>query len=106
MEDFNEPSPRKLPSTLFAYALGDDDGSAGIASISGDAGGFDSLSEPLGRDDIRSAIESYLASEEFARGEDIERLAEECLSDEAVDEIAQAHRESFLQWRAAMEGAA
>ena len=101
MDDFDDFKPLPLPAKLFAYALGRGDGTAGIACISGDAGGFSSIGHPLSREDLRSAIASCLEQEECARSDDVQRLRAQCDSDEAIDEIAAEHRRMFADWCAA-----
>ena len=106
MDEFDEPKPRSLSSTLFAYAIGGEDGTAGIARVSGDAGGFDHLTNPLPREEVRAEIVACLEQEMFAPSDDVQRLQAQCQSDDVVDEIVEAHRESFLARSAANDDAA
>jgi hypothetical protein len=70
---------------IFDYVFGNN-GTAGIASISGDAGGFSHIEEPLEEGEILGNIATYISGEE---GLEDEEKAE--LMNDAVREIEKIH---------------
>lgn len=62
-------------TSIFNYAFGDGE-AAGIATISGDAGGFSYISEPLDKIELMSTLGAVIREEDFTDAEKAELLAD------------------------------
>lgn len=81
--------------TIFDYVLGNG-GSAGIAIIGGDAGGFSYIDEPMDSDEIFNVIEVMLKEEDFDDQEKAELMSDLSLQ---IEKIHAVHVERFASYK-------
>ena len=84
-------------ASVFNYLFGND-GAAGIATISGDAGGFSYIDEPLDADKILGTLEAVLKEEDKFNAEEKAELMEDAALE--IEKIHAKHVERYTAYRA------
>jgi hypothetical protein len=82
-------------TNILSYVFGNDHGSAGVAIVSGDAGGFEYIKEPLEPCEIESAVSAYINNDENVDDDERAQLMEDLAKN--IDEIHSTHISCFAE---------